>query len=72
MERKLAAPAPAPAAVQAPALRQRLADIDLAKWGPFIALVLVCIIATVASPYFLMTRNLLNVARSVALMFFTV
>lgn len=62
VERKLAVPASSEATV----VRQRLADIDLAKWGPFIALIVVSIFATIASPYFLMTRNLLNVSRAVA------
>ena len=46
--------------------QRRLADFDLGKWGPFVALIIVCILATVASPYFLMGRNLLNVSRQVA------
>jgi ribose/xylose/arabinose/galactoside ABC-type transport system permease subunit len=44
----------------------RLSNVDLAKWGPFVALVLLCLFATAASPYFLMPRNLLNVSRQVA------
>jgi ribose/xylose/arabinose/galactoside ABC-type transport system permease subunit len=46
---------------------QLLGRYDLAKWGPFIALLLLFVISTLASPYFLMTRNLLNVSRQVAL-----
>ena len=45
---------------------RRLADFDLSKWGPFVALVIVSIFATMASPYFLLPRNLLNVSRQVA------
>lgn len=49
------------------AVLERIAEIDLARWGPFLALVLVSIFATLASPYFLMARNLLNVSRQVAI-----
>jgi len=45
---------------------RRLADFDLSKWGPFVALALLAIFATIASPYFLLPRNLLNVSRQVA------
>lgn len=47
-------------------LLRRLGDFDLSKWGPFVALVILCVLATVASPYFLMAKNLLNVSRQVA------
>jgi ribose/xylose/arabinose/galactoside ABC-type transport system permease subunit len=50
-----------------PGIWQRLGSYDLGKWGPFIALLLLFIVSTLASPYFLMTRNLLNVSRQVAL-----
>lgn len=46
--------------------KRRLTDFDLSKWGSIVALILVCILATCASPYFLMSRNLLNVSRQVA------
>ena len=46
--------------------RLRLSRIDFSKWGPFVALVLMCIVAAVASPYFLTPKNLLNVSRQVA------
>lgn len=46
--------------------QRRFAEFDLSKWGPFVALILVCILATFASPYFLMSKNLLNVSRQVA------
>ena len=45
---------------------RRLADFDLTKWGPFVALIVVSLFATIASPYFLLPRNLLNVSRQVA------
>jgi ribose/xylose/arabinose/galactoside ABC-type transport system permease subunit len=60
MERKLSAPR-GPTGIAG-----RLAEVNLTKWGPFLALLVVCILATVASPYFLMSRNLLNVSRAVA------
>jgi ribose/xylose/arabinose/galactoside ABC-type transport system permease subunit len=47
-------------------LSRWLADFDLSKWGPFVALIIISILATIASPYFLLPRNLLNVSRQVA------
>lgn len=48
------------------ALARRLADFDLSKWGPFVALAVLCVLATLVSQYFLLPRNLLNVSRQVA------
>jgi len=53
-------------AIPNPVTRRRF-QIDLSKWGPFVALVALFVIASIASPYFLMSRNLLNVSRQVAI-----
>lgn len=41
-------------------------QIDLEKHGPLFALVVLFVISSVASPYFLQTRNILNILRQVS------
>lgn len=40
--------------------------IDLEKHGPLVALVILFVLSSVASPYFLQTRNILNILRQVS------
>jgi len=47
-------------------LFSKLRRIDLEKYGPLFALVILFIISAIASPYFLKTRNLLNILRQVS------
>ena len=46
--------------------RERIKQINLEKYGALIALIVLFIISSIASPYFLKTRNLLNILRQVS------
>jgi len=39
---------------------------DFTKYAPLVALIILCVISAFASPYFLKTRNLLNILRQVS------
>ncbi len=41
-------------------------NIDIEKYGPLFALIVLFIVSSLASPYFLRTRNLLNILRQVS------
>ncbi len=47
-------------------LMSTLRKIDFEKYGPLFALVILFVISAIASPYFLKTRNLLNILRQVS------
>ncbi len=40
--------------------------LDLEKYGPLFALVVLFALSSIASPYFLQTRNILNILRQVS------
>jgi len=43
-----------------------LKNFSAEKWGPLLALVILFVISAIASPYFLKTRNLMNILRQVS------
>lgn len=45
---------------------KNLKKINYGNWAPFIALAVLFIISSIASPYFLSTRNILNILRQVS------
>ncbi len=47
-------------------LSKRLKGFSADKWGPLLALLVLFVISSFASPYFLKTRNLLNILRQVS------
>jgi len=47
-------------------VRGLVRQIDFSKYGPFIALVVLFVISSLASPYFLQVRNLTNILRQVS------
>ncbi len=47
-------------------LKSLLQKIELDKYGPFVALVVLFVISSLASPYFLQLRNLTNILRQIS------